>query len=194
MIPFYVVGEDSDKVGKLRRSCTREFKIEPINRAIREILGLKPRQHWPKTPVVDHWFGISYDEIRRMRDSDNKWAINTYPLVDKRIDRTGCEQWLSDRGWDPVKSACIGCPFHNNAKWADMKANQSQDFADAVQFETQVQLRQSEGNNTIRGIPYIHRSGQPLDTIDFGPAVLDDSAEPDGCGVLCAADDIEGAA
>jgi hypothetical protein len=55
------------KEGRVRRQCTAEYKIEPAEKAIREILvGLKPRQRFPVMHyrVVQH-FGISGDETRR---------------------------------------------------------------------------------------------------------------------------------
>ena len=59
-----VVGSN---IGQIRRQCTNEYKIAPIEKFIRsEILGLKPRQRWPVEHVIDEWFGISLDEVRRM--------------------------------------------------------------------------------------------------------------------------------
>lgn len=68
-IPAFSKSADplTTKEGKLGRQCTAEYKIEPVEKAIREIVvGLKPRQRFPvnKFRVVQH-FGISGDEIRR---------------------------------------------------------------------------------------------------------------------------------
>ena len=67
-IPLFTKAKDgSDKRGKLWRQCTFEYKIKPVHKYIREeVLGLRPRQHAPKTCVVDQWMGISYDEISRV--------------------------------------------------------------------------------------------------------------------------------
>ena len=76
--------------GFSRRQCTGEWKILPIQRRIKEILGLKPRQHWPKEPVVRLWQGISYDELQRMRDSQIPAIEHYYPLVENKIYRYDC--------------------------------------------------------------------------------------------------------
>ncbi len=80
-IPFFVVGEDGKK-GKTFRTCTKTYKIEPVEREIRRILGLKPRQRWPEEHVVDQYLGISWDEATRVRNSDRPAIVNHYPLVD----------------------------------------------------------------------------------------------------------------
>ena len=60
-LPLHVLQPDGSR-GMIRRQCTREYKIEPIERFIRrELLGLRPGQRWPKEHVIDQWFGISAD-------------------------------------------------------------------------------------------------------------------------------------
>jgi hypothetical protein len=45
--PFYTLNEKGKK-GMGRRQCTREYKITPIAKKIREIMGYKPRQKMKK--------------------------------------------------------------------------------------------------------------------------------------------------
>src|SRR5262245_54828296 len=64
--PLYVKRPDGKREGMLWRQCTREYKVRPIQRKIRELLGLKPRQRIPKgLPVVEQLIGISTDEMQR---------------------------------------------------------------------------------------------------------------------------------
>ena len=155
-IPFYVDG------GVTRRACTSEYKIEPINRKIRDLLGLRARQRAP-LGAVEQWFGISLDEVQRMRDSRYRWITNRYPLVDQRMTRWDCERWLAARGITVAKSACIGCPYHDDRAWRQMRDDQPAEFADAVAFDHAI--RRAE--NTIRGDAYLHRSLIPLAQVDL---------------------------
>lgn len=64
-VPFYVKNKDGSR-GQIRRQCTSTYKIEPMERFIREqMLGLKRGQRAPREQVVEQWIGISFDESRR---------------------------------------------------------------------------------------------------------------------------------
>ena len=45
--PFFTESQSSDG-GQLRRQCTREFKVEPITKKLRELVGLKYRERAPR--------------------------------------------------------------------------------------------------------------------------------------------------
>jgi hypothetical protein len=49
--PFFTAGEA--KEGMLPRQCTRDFKLDPIEKQIRALVGLKPRQRAPKEIVAE---------------------------------------------------------------------------------------------------------------------------------------------
>lgn len=66
-MPLYTLEPNKDKEGQIKRQCTSEYKIEPIERRIKELLGLATRSRYPKTLQVRHWFGISADEFTRCR-------------------------------------------------------------------------------------------------------------------------------
>jgi hypothetical protein len=64
-IPTFIKRLDG-KQGRVKRQCTREYKIDPIERWIkRELLGMKPRQRFAKDVLVRQWFGISSNEPTR---------------------------------------------------------------------------------------------------------------------------------
>ena len=55
--------------GMGRRQCTRQYKIAPIKKKMREILGVAPRHRVPKSQTVTQWMGITVDEVTRMKPS-----------------------------------------------------------------------------------------------------------------------------
>lgn len=162
--PFFTES-DSGNGGRLRRQCTREFKIEPIERFIRrEILGLAHGQRAPKTPVVTQWIGISQDEMQRANLSRNAFQVNRWPLLELRISRSDCLRWMESKGYPmPVKSSCTFCPYHDNDLWRDMKLNDQESWNQAVSIDRMIR-------GGVRGTTqklYLHRSLIPLEDVDF---------------------------
>ena len=153
--------------GMLNRQCTRSYKIEPVTKKTKELLGIKPRQRTPKEPVVNTWIGISMDECSRMKDSQDKWRNNHYPLIGKRMSRTDCKEWFAKHYPDNhlPRSACIGCPYHSDVEWRDMKLNDPVSFQDAVDFDHA--LREHGNFSILKEKAYLHKSAKPLDEIDF---------------------------
>ena len=92
-IPVYLKGRDGQGDGIGRRQCTTNYKIRPIRRRIRELLGLRPRQRVPAGTTVELWLGISTDEAMRMKDSRDRWMTNRYPLIEAGISRSDCADW-----------------------------------------------------------------------------------------------------
>jgi hypothetical protein len=100
--------------GRVRRQCTKEYKAAVVERVIRrEILGLKPRQRFPKDVQVVQWFGISVDEKIRARKiterfEEIKWAEPRFPLLEIGWRRGDCEDYLAKAVPHPVhRSACV---------------------------------------------------------------------------------------
>lgn len=165
--PPLFVKNDEGKLGLMRRQCTVEYKITPVRQKIREMIGLQPRQHGPKVPVVEQWIGISMDEIERVRQSDDKWVQNRWPLIEAGMDRRQCIDWMIANEYpEPPKSACIGCPYHSDIAWEDMRVNDPESFADAVAVDRMIREKAVDSQK-IKGEPYLHRSLQPLDQVDF---------------------------
>ncbi len=66
-IPAFVKNLDGSR-GIIRRQCTATYKIECIERLIKqELLGLKPRQRAPKVRRIRQWLGITSDEGQRAK-------------------------------------------------------------------------------------------------------------------------------
>ena len=162
-LPFHVKNADGDHA-LLRRSCTRDYKIYPIQKQTRILLGLKKGQRIPKGVRTQAWQGISLDEIQRMKVNPLAWVDNFYPLVESGLSRHSCKLWLQDHGYPiPARSACIGCPFHGDDYWRKLKAESPDEFADAVEFDHWAR----DGCNNVKFPAYLHTSLQPLDEVDF---------------------------
>ena len=124
--------------GMGRRQCTREFKITPITKKCRELLGAKKYQRLP-IGSIEMWIGISLDEVQRMKDNRERWITNRWPLIEKRMTRYDCLRWLESHGHPtPPKSACVFCPFHNNKTWQMMKTKMPSEFNKAVALDSEL--------------------------------------------------------
>lgn len=147
------------RIGMLRRQCTREYKIEPVKQAVRRIvLGLAPRKWVPRDTQVEMWLGISTDERKRMKESRTPWMVNRWPLIERNLSRQDCIEHLTAKGFSAAKSACIGCPFHDQAAWQQMREADPESFADAVDFDHRIRRARPKLGSEL----FLHRSGLPL--------------------------------
>lgn len=163
-IPFYTLNSDKSFGMIPNRGCTYDFKIMPIRKKQREIGEIKRGQ---RTVGVITWIGISLDEATRMKDSRDVWCENRWPLIELRMTRQNCHEWMESHGYpQPPRSACVYCPFHNNNEWRRLKDQEPEEFAKAVQFEKDVQkMKGSDGN--FDSVPFLHASRLPLEQVDF---------------------------
>jgi hypothetical protein len=180
VMPLRMLSESGES-GMLRRQCTERYKIRPINRKLRD-LGATRQQ------PVELAIGISLDEYHRMKPHRSSLARAVWPLIERRMTRADCVAWLAERGVaEPEKSACIGCPYHDNAAWSKIMTD-PEAWADAVAFDEASRRRVQK----LSGQAFLHRSLVPLGEADLrseqdrGQMEL---FEADGCGVLCAADE-----
>ena len=95
----------------LRRQCTREYKVVPIQRYL--------TQKYPQA-LIKLMLGISADEWTRMRQSSHSRIEHVYPLVEEMITRRHCLEIIRDAGLDlPAKSSCWFCPYRSTgSQWA----------------------------------------------------------------------------
>ena len=166
-LPFFIK-KTNGEVGFGRRQCTKEYKIEPIRKKIRTLLGVKKGKRVPKGVMVEQWIGISTDEAVRMKPSRDKWCENRWPLIEKNMSRQDCIRWFEEKYPMQVleKSACIGCPFRNDAGWREMKITDPKSFSEAVAFDLSLRNHQN-GRSNFEGELYLHRSCKPLSQVDF---------------------------
>lgn len=163
-VPVFTLNEDGSQGRIPHRTCTRDFKIRPIHKAIRKLCAVPRGQ---KTPVVTQWLGISLDEINRSKASRDAWTTHRFPLLEKRMRRLNCLDWMREHGYpEPPGSACTFCPFHSAREWQRLKTEEPEAFADAVEFERQLQAIKAE-SDTFSSVPFLNRACVPLDQIDF---------------------------
>ena len=183
-IPAFTRNKDTGKKGILRRHCTNTYKIEPLHKKIRELLGVGYKQRVPKDVMVTQIFGISYDEIIRMRVSNKHYIQYEYPLVDKRMRRNHCLEWMEKNNYPkPPRSACTFCPYHNNEEWLYVKQNK-EEWDEAVMIDKKIR----NGFVGTKDLLYVHKSGVPLDEADLEPNknqqnLFDDVCDEAMCGV-----------
>lgn len=158
--------DEKGKTGMGRRQCTKEYKVEPITRKLREIAGLATRQQSKEERVVQV-IGISWDESHRMRDPAFSWIRNEYPLVDRRITRQMCLDWNVERGHDrPPRSACLGCPFHSNDEWRAIREEPGE-WYDVLDFDHRLRNTGLGESRGFRGEAFLHRTRVPLGHVDL---------------------------
>src|SRR3990167_11402876 len=135
--PFFT--ESNNGGGMLRRQCTNEFKIQPLRRKVRELLGIQKGGRGGNIIRATQWIGISLDESHRMKPSMDKYIKNIWPLIDKKMVRRDCLNWMKTNGYpEPAKSSCYFCPYHDNSFWRDLKNNHPDDFEKAIKIDNMV--------------------------------------------------------
>ena len=189
-ILVYLKGRDgeSDSIG--RRQCTTNYKVRPIRRRIRELLGLRKGQRVPSGTTVELWLGISTDEAMRMKTSRDRWTANRYPLIEAGVSRRDCVQWWIARYDRPLeRSACVACPFQSRQRWVETKRRACprldrgwpELFAEAVEIDAR--LRRGLAPDKT---PYLHMLRMPLaEAVALDGAQMGADGQRDGFGNEC---------
>jgi hypothetical protein len=159
--------------GIIRRQCTKEYKIEVVERVIRRvILGMAPKQRIPKGILIDQIFGISLDEKRRAERivknwEGRKWSAPSFPLIEKNMTRLDCLDYLKTRVPHTVtRSACVFCPFKSATEWLKTKAN-PKEWARAVEIDNVLRQPGGDAKEKFNQAIYLHRSLIPLEMVDL---------------------------
>lgn len=160
-VPWYVHG---GAMGQ--RQCTKQFKLYPIRRKVRELLG-------GKTPRggCEMWVGISTNEAHRMKQPNVQYIRNRWPLIELGMTRSDCLGWLRRQGVDAPRSACCGCPFLSDADWRERK--------DGPDWDETVEISHRLANTG----QFMHRSLRTIDQVDFSR--WQDRNQPDFFGTEC---------
>jgi hypothetical protein len=156
-IPTFTV---EGKMGS--RQCTYDYKILPIKRKVRELLGYAPRKRIP-AGAATMWIGISTDEAIRMKPSRDAWIVNRWPLIELGMSRHACLGWFdSIEAPKPPKSSCLGCPYHSDKQWIEIKNGDPKEWLQTVEIDNQ--LRNARN---MKKQEFLHRSLLPLDQVNF---------------------------
>lgn len=177
-LPYFTEDPKNPKRGMLmRRTCTYDYKITPLQRATRAALNARRVELGVrgklKVGEVEKWIGISTDEASRMKDSGCGYVTHRWPLIEKQMSRHSCIEWMRGNGYpEPPKSACIGCPFHNATYWRAMRDERPSDWEDATEFDDFLRAEGGGENGVMRGMKsggsaYLNRNLVPLRSVDF---------------------------
>ena len=157
-LPVYLKGRDGEGDGMGRRQCIEHYKIAPVRRKMRELLGLSKGQRVPTGTAVELWLGISTDEAIRMRPSRDGWIRNRYPLIEAGMSRRDCMEWWKARYNRLLeRSACIGCPYQSRQRWVETKRQWPKPFAEVVEIDSNLR-----GKLAFAKEPYLHPRRVPL--------------------------------
>jgi hypothetical protein len=145
--------------GKLPTFCSNEWKKYVCRRKLRKM------DYGPENPII-LWFGMSLDEVGRMRKSDVKWIENYYPLCfDVKKRRYECLKVIEDFGLPkPPNSCCWMCSNMADCEWAQMKREDPEDFWKAVLMGRAIrEVDRVHGKGDI----FLHKSRVPLNEVDL---------------------------
>lgn len=188
LIPAFGILPNGEKTAAIGRKCTNDYKILPILNKIKYLCGVTRGQ---KEVTVTQWIGISWDELQRMKDARFPWTIHRFPLIELRMTRRQCLEWMQSNGYpEPPRSACVYCPFHSDTEWRRLRNDEPLEFIKAIHFDKQLRTAHANHNKRMKMEVYLHNSCKPLDEVDFdsdedkGQQVWDFQAECEGmCGV-----------
>lgn len=133
-VPFWTEGG-----GPLRRQCTRRFKVLPVRRRMRELLGYSASvAPAPPAGAAEVLIGFSTDEAHRCERAAGEvaFAKRRFPLIERGMSRGDCAEYLRERGLPvPGKSSCLLCPYRSGVDWLEIKRWWPFDWAAAVAFD-----------------------------------------------------------
>lgn len=157
------------------RTCTSEYKIKVVAKWL--------RQHGAtKTDPAAVAIGISTDEMQRANNRQPiPYEIVEYPLLDLGLDRSRCKQIIRDAGLPvPPKSSCWFCPFHRTLTWSEMRRDEPDLFARAVELERAINAKRARlGKDSV----WLTDRLRPIDEA-IGEAqepLFVDNDGPEGC-------------
>jgi len=191
-VPFFTLLPGAVVPSKTKRQCTSDYKLNVIHQAVREILGLKKRQRFPKSAQIIQGIGFSYDEQGRAGRAIANWKrpqiMPVFPLIQKRWTRQHCVEYLRTVVPHEVpRSSCVFCPFHRNIEWRWLRDNDPKGWERAVEIDREIRVNGNVVNRNYNAEMFVHRSCVPLDQ-----AVIDETEntqigfEFEGCTGGCA--------
>ena len=184
-IPAYLTNPDGTS-SILHRQCTTHYKTKPIHDYLRKSLKIEPRRRAPIDIQVEMWLGISTDEAIRQKPEREEWVNKRYPLIELGFNRFQLLTWFKEHypDRDLPSSSCIGCPYHNDSVWKQIKEKDPKSFQEAV-FIDQALRNVPATKGTVKGDAYLHKSRIPLVEVDFSKATAYDDLMLEECEGLC---------
>ena len=171
-IPAYTLNPQTGDRGLVRRQCTGDFKVKPIEKLIREHCGGQFGRPLPKDVIVHQYMGLSFDEPKRVirvkqrfLAKPSNWRVH-FPLWDMEYTRGDCQAYLRTRmSYEVPRSACVFCPFKSDSEWRRLRDEDPKGWDRAVHIDKVCRVGRNMDSRR-----YLHKSCQPLDEIDLRPA------------------------
>jgi len=193
-IPAFVGGGVAgSSPGMTRRQCTREYKIEIIEKWIRfEALGLVKFARIPPGVVITQLFGFSTDEPQRavrmgiqFANRNASWECE-FPLLHAniRMSRLECQDYIeSCSGFTWRSSRCVYCPYQSNRLWREIKTYDIEGFERACVVDENMRREDAVCSRGLTYPLYVHRAAKPLRdcNLDAQQGELFDGECQDGC-------------
>lgn len=171
-IPAYTLNPQTQSMGIIRRQCTREFKITPVEKWIRQQYGTSPGGRVPKSTIIHQYMGLSFDEPKRVIRVKQRfmakpcnWKVH-FPLWDMQYERSDCKAYLREKlPYEVPRSACVFCPFKSDEEWRALRDTDPVGWSRAVEIDEV--CRTGAGLDSHR---YLHRTCTPLAQVDLRSA------------------------
>jgi hypothetical protein len=168
-IPAYTKHPTTGDRGIIRRQCTADFKVKPVEKEIRRIVGATPGRPVDKSITIVQSMGLSFDEPKRVirvtqrfMGRPKNWQV-MFPLWEMGWERSDCMAYLREKVPHEVpRSACVFCPFHSDAEWRWIKENDPEGWARSVEIDNI--CRTGQGLDAHR---FLHKSCEPLELVDL---------------------------
>lgn len=184
--PLFTAHREGGKADMMPRQCTKEYKIEVIERTIRrEVLGLPARARVPKGVTVFQYIGISWEERTRAHDIQRRfldskgqekknWKVR-FPLLEMNgqnvpgWNRGDCERFLEIHVPHKVYgSSCIHCPYHDDEEWRRVLAMGASGER-LIQIDTALRTPGIVANRNLDQKLYLHRQCRPINEVNLNP-------------------------
>lgn len=159
-LPLHTLNDDGTQ-GMIMRQCTFDYKITPIQKAVRELMGYKKYQRIKET--AEMFIGISTDEIHRVKPSKVRWIKHRWPLIEKKLSRTDCIKYVEQTlGHTPPRSSCVFCPFHDDEEWLRVKNGPADEWQKVIDIENRLNTL-----DKFKSKVFLHRARKPIDQVEF---------------------------
>jgi hypothetical protein len=181
-IPAFT-SDDSGSTGIIRRQCTKEYKLTPIERWVRRsLLGKTPGQRVSADVFVTQLIGISLDEMGRalrvIKNNEHRWLSPEFPLIHRQWTRQDCLRWMQSEGFPtPPRSACVFCPYKTDEEWKRLKDGDAPGWLRAVEIDRAIRSQTSRAAQGLTDKLFLHRSCEPLESINFEARIADKATQ-----------------
>lgn len=160
-IPVYTLDGLSRGIG--RRQCTTDYKIKPVQKKAKQLLGVK-RIRATDGVLVEMLIGFSTDEIFRLKPSRESWIEKAWPLIELNMSRADCYSWMEKNGYPrPLRSACEFCPFHSDQEWLGLGP---QVLSHVANREKELQ-HAYHATGCLTSTPFLHENRIPFADVVF---------------------------